>query len=73
MAMAGLGAVIAMTFSALIAWRYDRDFAREFTESLKLKHTAPLGEEEIARIQTGSAEPEPTPDGRPALFSTEPD
>ncbi|AOS43361.1 Inner membrane protein YjdF [Lacunisphaera limnophila] len=53
MAMAGLGAVFAMTLSALIAWRYDRDFAREFGESLKLKRTAPLGEEEIARIQLG--------------------
>jgi putative membrane protein len=51
MALAGLGALIAMTLIALISWRYQRDFAREFGESLTLKRTAPLGEEEIARIQ----------------------
>ena len=51
MAMASLGALIAMTAIALITWHYKRDFAREFGESLKLKRTAPLGEDEIARIQ----------------------
>jgi len=51
MASASLGALIAMTAIALITWRYKRDFAREFGESLTLKRTAPLGEDEIARIQ----------------------
>jgi putative membrane protein len=51
MAMASLGALIAMTVIALITWRYKRDFAREFGESLTLKRTAPLGEDEMARIQ----------------------
>ena len=51
MAMASLGAFIAMTVIALITWRYKRDFAREFGESLRLKHSVPLGEDEMARIQ----------------------
>ena len=51
MTMAALGALIAMTLIALIAWRYKRDFAQEFGESLTLKRTAPLGEEAIARMQ----------------------
>jgi len=51
MASASLGALLAMTAIALITWRYKRDFAREFGESLTLKRTAPLGEDEIARIQ----------------------
>ena len=51
MASASLGALIAMTVIALITWRYKRDFAREFSDSLRLKATAPLGEDAIARIQ----------------------
>ena len=51
MALASLGALIAMTAIALLTWHYKRDFAREFGESLKLKPSAPLGEDEIARIQ----------------------
>lgn len=51
MALASLGALIAMTLVALVTWHYKRDFAREFGESFRLKRTAPLGEEEIARIQ----------------------
>ena len=51
MASASLGALIAMTVIALITWHYKRDFAREFDESLTLKRTAPLGEDEMARIQ----------------------
>ena len=51
--MASLGALIAMTCTALITWRYKRDFAREFGESLRIKKSAPLGEDEIARLQMG--------------------
>lgn len=51
MALASLGALITMTVFALITWRYQRDFAREFAESLRVKPAAPLGEDEIARIQ----------------------
>lgn len=51
MAIASLGALIAMTVIALITWHYRRDFAREFGESLRVKRAAPLGEDAIARIQ----------------------
>jgi putative membrane protein len=51
MALASLGALIAMTAIALITWRYKRDFAREFGASLKLKRSVPLGEDEVERIQ----------------------
>jgi putative membrane protein len=51
MATASIGALIAMTIIALITWHYKRDFAREFGESLRLKKSAPLGEDEMARIQ----------------------
>jgi len=47
MALASLGALIAMTATALINVRLQRDFAREWTESLRVKRTAPLGEVEI--------------------------
>lgn len=55
MALASLGALLAMTAIALITWHYKRDFAREFGESLRVKSAAPLGEDEIARIQMGPA------------------
>jgi putative membrane protein len=51
MALASLGALIAMTVIALITWHYKRDFAREFGESLRVKGAAPLGEDAIAQIQ----------------------
>jgi len=50
MALASLGALIAMTITALINWHLQRDFAREWTESLRVKHKAPLGEDEVARM-----------------------
>ena len=52
MLMATCGALIAMTVVALINWRLRRDFAREFATSLRVKHTAPLGEEAIAAART---------------------
>jgi putative membrane protein len=50
MALASLGAVIAMSVTAAINWRFQRDFAREWAESLRVKHNAPLGEDEMARM-----------------------
>ena len=50
MALASLGALIAMSVTATINWRLQRDFAREWAESLRVKHKAPLGEDEIARM-----------------------
>lgn len=51
MALASLGALLAMTVIALITWHYKRNFAQEFGESLRVKSSVPLGEDEIARIQ----------------------
>ncbi len=53
MALASLGALIAMVVTALINARLKRDFAREFVESLSVKDPRPLGEEAIARMQRG--------------------
>lgn len=50
MALASLGAVITMGITAAINWRLQRDFAREWVESLRVKHKAPLGEDEMARM-----------------------
>ena len=50
MALASLGALIAMCVTAGINWRLQRDFAREWAESLRVKHKAPLGEDEIIRM-----------------------
>jgi putative membrane protein len=48
MALASLGAMIAMTLTAAVSAGLKRDFARELAESLAVKHPRPLGEEEIA-------------------------
>ena len=50
MALASLGALIAMGATAAINWRLQRDFAREWAESLRVKIKSPLGENEIARM-----------------------
>jgi putative membrane protein len=50
MALASLGALIAMGVTAAINGRYQRDFAREWDESLRVKHAEPLGEEALARM-----------------------
>ena len=44
MALATAGALIAMLVVALINWKYDRDFADEFRQSLAVKGADPLGE-----------------------------
>jgi putative membrane protein len=44
MALATLGAVIAMAVTAAINLRMQRDFAREWNESLTVKREMPLGE-----------------------------
>jgi putative membrane protein len=51
MALASLGALLAMGLTAALNWRWQRDFTREWTESLRLKHQAPLGEDEISRLR----------------------
>ena len=49
MALATVGAIAAMLITAAINWRFQRDFAREWAESLRVKRHAPLGEEALAR------------------------
>jgi putative membrane protein len=51
MALASLGALIAMSVAAFINARLNRDFAREFVDSLRVTGRDPLGEEEIKRLQ----------------------
>jgi len=50
MALATLGALVAMLATLLINVALQRDFAREWADSLRLKRTEPLGEQEIRRM-----------------------
>ncbi|MBE9555178.1 MAG: DUF2238 domain-containing protein [Proteobacteria bacterium] len=50
MALASLGAMIAMGVVVMVNLSLQRDFAREWAESLKVKQTEPLGESAIARM-----------------------
>jgi putative membrane protein len=50
MALASLGAFIAMALTALINWRLQADFSREWVESLRVKGKEPLGETAIWRM-----------------------
>lgn len=51
MALASLGALIAMSAVAFINSRLSRDFAQEWNESLRIKSTQPLGEMELGRLR----------------------
>ena len=53
MALAGLGAAIAMTAALLVNRRWQRDFNREWAESLRVKRRLPLGEMALARMVDG--------------------
>ena len=50
MALASLGALVAMSVTAVINIRLQRDFAREWNDSLRVKGLQPLGEDEIRRM-----------------------
>lgn len=50
MALASLGALIAMGVVVAINLSLQRDFAREWAESLRVKQTEPLGETAISRM-----------------------
>ena len=57
MALATIGAILAMLITAAINYRMQRDFAREMAQSLRVKKRQPLGEDELARMsakQTGN-------------------
>jgi putative membrane protein len=55
MGLAALGAVVAMLVTLAINRRLQRDFAREWSDSLRVKDARPYGEEEIARLLKESA------------------
>ena len=50
MGLASLGALIAMLLTMAINRCIQRDFAREWSASLKIKRSSPLGEDEIRRL-----------------------
>ncbi len=55
MALASLGALITMTATAIVNAIYQRDFAREWVESLRVKSSRPLGEAALERMQAGAS------------------
>lgn len=50
MALASMGALLAMSVTLVLNLWLQKDFAREWSESLRIKHAELLGEEEIARL-----------------------
>lgn len=50
MALASLGALAAMLITMALNLYLQKDFAREWSESLRIKESRPLGEDEIARL-----------------------
>ncbi len=50
MALASLGAFTALSITAMINIRLQRDFAQEWNDSLQVKGKQPLGEDEIRRM-----------------------
>jgi putative membrane protein len=50
MALASLGAFVAMVVTAALNGYLQRDFAAEWSESLRVKHKTPLGEDELIRL-----------------------
>jgi putative membrane protein len=44
MALASLGALISMCITAMVNRRMQRDFAREWAESIRVKRHRPIGE-----------------------------
>ncbi len=53
MALASLGALTAMALAMAVNMALQRDFAREFRDSLRVKHAEPLGEARIGRMRRG--------------------
>lgn len=52
MALASLGALIAMSITAAVNAKWQRDFTREWSESFTVKDPTPLGEEALARMKS---------------------
>jgi len=55
MLCASVGALLAMALTALLNARLQRDFAREWVDSLRVKDPRPAGEEAIARMMNERA------------------
>ena len=53
MLLATIGAAVSVGITAMLNARYQRDFAREWVESLRVKGRRPLGEDELARLRHG--------------------
>ena len=53
MGLATLGAMLGMLIVAIINWRYQRDFADEFLQSLRVKIPTPLGEVKLREYREG--------------------
>ncbi len=51
MLLATIGALIAMSVTAVVNAVYQRDFAREFRDSLRVKHADPLGEFALRKLK----------------------
>jgi putative membrane protein len=63
MALASLGALITMTATAIVNVVYQRDFAREWVESLRVHGQQPLGEIELARLRAAQIRSPQSPGG----------
>jgi putative membrane protein len=63
MALAGSGALIAMTVIAAINWWYDPDFWKEIRESFRIKNQRPLGEVRLAELIAARAKRRRGPEG----------
>ena len=61
MALAGLGALIAMLVTLAVNRRWQRDFNREWAESLRVKRRLPLGEVALERMVRAEGFEPPTP------------
>lgn len=60
MALAAFGALLAMLGTAALNVRLQRDFAREWSESLRVKDRRPYGEEEMLRLLADSRRGQPS-------------
>ncbi len=52
MALASLGALLAMLVTALVNWRMGVDLGREWSESWRVQRDEPLGEVELRRLSS---------------------
>ncbi len=57
MALASLGALITMSVTACVNIAYQRDFAREWADSFRIRSNEPLGEVAIARMRSEATTP----------------